>query len=60
MKDAVGILNEKVDSKKLITDIAATFNYTRGTFDEHVTNKVRIANALLGKIRRSFSYLDAS
>ena len=30
------------------------------TFDEHVTNKVRIANALLGQIRRSFSYLDSS
>ena len=30
------------------------------TFIEHVTTKVRIANAILGQIRRSFSYLDGA
>ena len=27
-------------------------------FDEHIATKVRLANAILGQIRRSFSYLD--
>ena len=29
-------------------------------FDEHVTRKVRVANAIVGQIRRSFSYLDCN
>ena len=28
------------------------------TFEEHICTKVRIANALVGQIRRTFSYLD--
>ena len=28
------------------------------SFGEHISNKVRIANGLVGQIRRSFSYLD--
>ena len=27
-------------------------------FDEHISKKVRVANAIVGQIRRSFSYLD--
>ena len=27
-------------------------------FDEHIAKKVRVANAIVGQIRRSFSYLD--
>ena len=30
------------------------------TFIEHVTTKVRLANAILGQIRRSFRYLDGA
>ena len=29
------------------------------TFEEHIWSKVNIANAIMGLIRRSFSYLDA-
>ena len=27
-------------------------------FDEHIAKKIRVANAIVGQIRRSFSYLD--
>ena len=28
------------------------------TFDEHISNKVRIANGIMGRIRNGFSYFD--
>ena len=27
-------------------------------FEEHISRKIRVANAIVGQIRRSFSYLD--
>ncbi len=41
------------DEKDLGVTISAEL-----TFDEHIGRKIRVANAIAGQIRRSFSYLD--
>ena len=38
-------------------DLGVTFDENLG-FEEHISNKVKIANAIVGQIRSSFSFLD--
>jgi len=38
-------------------DLGVTFDENL-RFEEHISNKVRIANAIVGQIRSSFTYLD--
>ena len=45
---------EHVDQEK---DLGITID-SELNFAEHISQKVRIANGLVGQIRRSFSYLD--
>ena len=45
---------EHVFSEK---DIGVTID-SELTFDEHISNKVNLANGIVGLVRRSFSYLD--
>ena len=51
------IINNEIehvfDEKDLGVTIDAELN-----FEEHIARKVRVANAIVGQIRRSFSYLD--
>ena len=49
-----GVEMEHVSSEK---DLGVTIDENL-SFDEHISNKVKIANAIVGQIRRSFSFLD--
>ena len=47
---------EHVDNQK---DLGITID-AELSFDEHISRKARIANAIVGQIRRSFSHLDSN
>ena len=51
------ICGEEIEHVASEKDLGVTIDEEL-TFEDHICNKVRIANALVGLIRRSFSYLD--
>ena len=51
------ILNNEIEHVFDEKDLGVTVD-SELRFEEHIANKVRVANAIVGLIRRSFSYLD--
>ena len=51
------ICNEEMEHVGSEKDLGVTFDENL-RFEEHIANKVRTANAIVGQIRRSFTFLD--
>ena len=51
------ICNEEMEHVGSEKDLGVTFDENL-RFEEHIANKVQIANAIVGQIRRSFTFLD--